>query len=134
MAARIYQRAKSSMQSGRARAREWMLVFEPAEAKVPDPLTGWAGSGDTRDQIQLRFETLEAAQAYAKAHDIEARVVPPTASSSGWEGSRPRRSMSCSKGRKRSIGPPGFPRTASFRSKAARTNHSFPASPPAKAS
>ena len=81
MTARIYQRAKSSMQSGRARAREWMLEFEPAEAKKPDPLTGWAGSGDTRDQIQLRFETLEAAQAYARAHGIEARIVPPTESS-----------------------------------------------------
>jgi hypothetical protein len=80
MAARIYQRAKSSMQSGRARAREWILEFEPAEAKLPDPLTGWAGSGDTRDQVQLRFESLEAARAYASGHGIETRVIPATES------------------------------------------------------
>ena len=77
MAARIYQRAKSSMQSGRARARDWILEFEPAEAKRADPLTGWAGSGDTRDQVQLRFHTLEAARAYAEANGIEAHIVPP---------------------------------------------------------
>ena len=80
MAARIYQRAKSSMQSGRARARDWILEFEPAEAKRPEPLTGWAGSGDTRDQIQLRFDTLDAARAYANAQGIEAHVVPATQS------------------------------------------------------
>jgi ETC complex I subunit-like protein len=81
MTARIYQRAKSSMQAGRARARDWILEFEPAEAKRPDPLTGWAGSGDVRDQVILRFDTLEAARAYAGAHDIETRVVPATEAS-----------------------------------------------------
>ena len=45
MAARIYQRIKNAMQSGRARVGTWTLEFEPAEAKKPDPLTGWAGSG-----------------------------------------------------------------------------------------
>jgi hypothetical protein len=76
MAARIHQRAKSSMQSGKARATSWILEFEPAEAKRPDPLTGWAGSGDVNDQIRLSFDTLDAAQAYAKAHGLETRVVP----------------------------------------------------------
>jgi hypothetical protein len=76
MAARIYQRAKSSMQAGRARYSEWILEFQPAEAKQPDPLTGWAGSGDTRDQIFLRFDTLDAARAYAEAHGIVVHVVP----------------------------------------------------------
>ncbi len=74
--ARIYQVAKNSMQSGRARAGTWELEFEPAEAKRPDPLTGWAGSGDTRNQIRLRFPTLEAAQAYAMGQGLDARVVP----------------------------------------------------------
>ncbi|WP_425228791.1 ETC complex I subunit [Sphingomonas sp.] len=63
--ARIFQRVKSSMQSGRANTDRWQLEFEPAEAKRPDPLTGWAGSGDTRDQVRLSFPTAEAAVAYA---------------------------------------------------------------------
>ena len=77
MAARIYQRAKSSMQSGRARVGQWILEHEPSEPKRADPLTGWAGSGDVRDQIKLSFPTLDAARAYAEKHDIEYHVVPP---------------------------------------------------------
>ena len=52
ISARIYQRPKNAMQSGRARTGLWVLEFEPAEAKKPDPLTGWAGSGDTREQVR----------------------------------------------------------------------------------
>ena len=66
--ARIYQRPKNAMQSGKARTDHWQLEFEPGEPKRPDPLTGWAGSGDTRDQIRLSFPTCEAAVAYAREH------------------------------------------------------------------
>ena len=41
--ARIYQRPKNAMQSGRYRTDRWILELDPAEAKRPDPLTGWAG-------------------------------------------------------------------------------------------
>ncbi len=75
-AARIYQRAKSSMQSGRARTGQWVLEHEPAEAQRPDPLTGWAGSGDTNRQIRLTFATLDAARAYADKQGLIAHVVP----------------------------------------------------------
>src|SRR3546814_10953612 len=64
--ARIYQRAKNAMQSGRARAEEWLLEYEPSEPRRADPLTGWAGSGDTRRQIRMSFPTLDAARAYAE--------------------------------------------------------------------
>ncbi|MGJ3648374.1 NADH dehydrogenase ubiquinone Fe-S protein 4 [Sphingomonas sp. GlSt437] len=74
--ARIYQRPKNAMQSGRARTNQWVLEFEPAEAKRPDPLTGWAGSGDTREQVRLSFPTAEAALAYAAREGIDAHVIP----------------------------------------------------------
>src|SRR3546814_20530893 len=57
---RIYQRPKNAMQSGKARTDRWVVEFEPAEAKRPDPLTGWAGSGDTREQVLMNFASLEA--------------------------------------------------------------------------
>ena len=64
--ARIFQSPKSSMSSGRrAHTGQWMLEFERAEAQQPDPLTGWAGSGDTRGQVMLSFPTLDAAIAHA---------------------------------------------------------------------
>ncbi|GAA4217259.1 ETC complex I subunit [Sphingomonas endophytica] len=74
--ARIYQRPKNAMQSGKARTDTWQLEFEPGEAKRPDPLTGWAGSGDTRDQIRLFFPTCEAAVAYAEAQGLAYTVIP----------------------------------------------------------
>lgn len=74
--ARIYQRPKNAMQSGRARTDRWVLEFDPAEQQRPDPLTGWAGSGDTRNQLRLNFPTLEAAQAYAEREGIAFHVVP----------------------------------------------------------
>jgi len=79
MQARIYQRPKNAMQSGKALDHQWILDFVPAEAEKPDPLMGWAGSGDTRQQLQLRFPSCAAAQAYAEKHGISALVhaVPP---------------------------------------------------------
>lgn len=74
-AARIYQRPKNAMQSGRARTDRWVLEFEPAEQQRPDPLTGWAGSGDTRNQVKLGFPTLEAAQEYATREGIAFHVI-----------------------------------------------------------
>ncbi len=79
MAARIYQRSKNAMQSGKARAGEWVLEFESARRKRPDPLTGWSGGAETQEQVRLTFPTLEAAQAYAMREGIDAHVVPASA-------------------------------------------------------
>ncbi|MEH3035942.1 MAG: ETC complex I subunit [Sphingomonas adhaesiva] len=77
--ARIFQRPKNAMQSGKHRTDRWQLEFEPGEAKRPDPLTGWAGSGDTRDQIRLSFPTCEAAIAYAEREGLAYTVIPAPA-------------------------------------------------------
>jgi hypothetical protein len=79
MQARIYQRPKNAMQSGKALGDQWILDFSPAAARRPDPLMGWAGGGDTQAQVQLKFATQEAAQAYADKYGIDAVVhkVPP---------------------------------------------------------
>ena len=79
MTARIYQRPKNAMQSGKALIDQWILEFAPAEAKRPDPLMGWAGSGDTQSQVTLTFGDQAEAQAYADKYGIEARVTatPP---------------------------------------------------------
>jgi len=67
------------MQSGKARTSDWVLDFVPAEAKKPDPLMGWAGSGDTQQQVTLSFPDKDAAAAYAAKYGIEATVIatPP---------------------------------------------------------
>jgi len=78
MAARIYQRGRNAMQSGAARAGQWVLAFESGAPRRPDPLTGWAGGADTQEQVRLTFPTLEAARAYAERNGIDAHVVPPS--------------------------------------------------------
>jgi len=79
MSARIYQRPKNAMQSGKALSDAWVLEFVPAEAKKPDPLMGWAGSGDTQQQVTLKFPAKDDAIAYAARYGIEATVhiTPP---------------------------------------------------------
>lgn len=73
---RIYQQPKNAMSSGKALIHRWILEFEPGEAKQADPLTGWAGSGDTREQVQLRFPDVDAAIAYAGREGLSYNVVP----------------------------------------------------------
>ena len=75
MSARIFQRPKNAMQSGRGR-REWVLEFAAEEPRKPDPLMGWAGSGDTQAQVQLTFPSLNAAIAYAEKKGIKASFIP----------------------------------------------------------
>lgn len=79
MQARIYKRPKSAMQSGKAQIHQWVLDFVPAQAEKPDPLMGWAGGGDTQQQVRLHFPSCEAAQAYAAKYGIDALVhkAPP---------------------------------------------------------
>src|SRR3546814_16213250 len=79
MKARIFQKPKNAMQSGRAGTQRWMLEFAPAEARKADPLMGWAGSGDTRRQLRLGFASRDEALAYAARNGLEAEVVPTPA-------------------------------------------------------
>jgi hypothetical protein len=74
MLAKIYQPAPSAMTSGRAK-RHWVLEFTGGPSGTIDPLTGTKRSTDVRSQLELKFETLEEAVAYAKANDIPHQVV-----------------------------------------------------------
>ncbi len=73
--ARIFEQPKSAMQSGYAGTTEWVLQYEPGDQRRPDPLMGWISSGDTRAQLQLRFETRDEAVAYAEQAGITYEVA-----------------------------------------------------------
>ena len=77
MRARIYQPAKTAMQSGTAKTKNWVLEFAPATAREVDPLMGWTSSDDTQSQVQLRFDSKEDALDYAREQDIDAHVQEP---------------------------------------------------------
>ena len=77
MTARIYKPAKTAMQSGTARGKEWVLDYEPEQPREIEPLMGWTSSGDMRQQVQLRFDSAEEATAYCARHGIACQVFEP---------------------------------------------------------
>jgi len=70
MTARIYRPAKTAMQSGTAKTREWVLEYEPEQPREIEPLMGWTSSGDMRSQLRISFDTAAEAVAYCERHGI----------------------------------------------------------------
>ena len=74
---RIYRPAKTAMQSGKAKTRRWVLEYEPATRREPDPLRGWASAEDTLNEVRLRFDTLDEAVAFATKRGLDYVVAEP---------------------------------------------------------
>ena len=77
MTVRIFKPAKTAMQSGEARTKEWILEFEPAAPRSVDPLMGWTSSSDMRAQVRLEFDTKEEAIAYATREGLAYTLIEP---------------------------------------------------------
>jgi hypothetical protein len=77
MVARIYRPAKTAMQSGTAKSKDWRLDYEPETPRSSEPLMGWTSSSDMLSQIKLTFDTKEEAIAYATKHGIPYVVSEP---------------------------------------------------------
>jgi hypothetical protein len=82
MVARIYKPAKTAMQSGAAKSKDWVLDYEPEEALEVEPLMGWTSSADMKREVSLRFATKEEAIAFCERQGIayilfEAKDPPP---------------------------------------------------------
>jgi hypothetical protein len=77
MTARIYRPAKTAMQSGQAKTKEWALDYEPDEPSQVEPLMGWTSSSDMKQQVQLRFESKEEAVAYCERHGVAYQLFEP---------------------------------------------------------
>ena len=75
MVARIFKPSKSAMQSGMGQTHTWILELEYDMSKSIDPLMGWTGSNDTNSQIQIKFQTKEAAIEYAKSNGIPFTIL-----------------------------------------------------------
>jgi hypothetical protein len=75
--ARIYQPSRTAMQSGRGKTGYWLLEFEPGARKVNDPLMGWVGCADTRNQVRMRFPTQDEAVAFAERNGLTYVVEKP---------------------------------------------------------
>ena len=76
MLARIYQPARNAMQSGQSKT-DWVLEFAPEAQKQIDPLMGWTGSGDMSSQVRIKFDSKDAAIAYAEKNGLAYRIDEP---------------------------------------------------------
>lgn len=76
MPAKIYQPAKNAMQSGKGKT-SWQLEYEPEGGRFNDPIMGWVGSADMKQELDLSFATKELAIAYAEKNSIEYMVIEP---------------------------------------------------------
>src|SRR5438128_1286581 len=77
--ARIYKPARTAMQSGTAKTKEWVLEFEPEQSREIEPLMGWTSSGDMRQQVRLQFDSAEEAVAYCERSGIAYQLMEPKA-------------------------------------------------------
>ena len=77
MKARIYQPAKTAMQSGRAGTKRWRLEYDAEQAREIDPLMGWTSSADMPQQVSLSFESRDHAVAFAEKYGIPYHVEEP---------------------------------------------------------
>lgn len=64
------------MQSGRGNIDEWVLEYESAAIRKPEPLMGWTYAGDTLGQVKLKFPTLDDAKNYAQKNGLLYTVLP----------------------------------------------------------
>ena len=78
MTARIYKPAKTAMQSGLAKSKDWVLDYEPEAPRQVEPLMGWTSSGDMRQQLRLRFDSKDEAVAYCERYGIVYQVFEDT--------------------------------------------------------
>jgi hypothetical protein len=77
MTARIFKPAKTAMQSGSGRTKDWVLQHQASAEQEIDPLMGWTSSRDTRTQVRLAFDTKEEAIAYAERIGLPYTVFEP---------------------------------------------------------
>ncbi len=77
MNVRIYMPSKGATQSGRGKSLDWVLEYEIETPRRPEPLMGWTSSGDTLNQVRLKFESKEEAIAFAERKGWNYTVQDP---------------------------------------------------------
>lgn len=74
MKAIIYKATKNVMQSGQGKLSTWLLEYDEAIMRAPESLNGWTATNSTTGQVQLKFESQEQAENFAKNNNLEYRV------------------------------------------------------------
>lgn len=81
---KIYRPAKTSMQSGRAKTRRWVIEHQRDSAAQTETLMNWTSCSTTRPQVKLTFSTKDDAIRFANeqgwtfdVHEPQTRTIKP---------------------------------------------------------
>lgn len=77
MVLRIYKPAKTAMQSGNAKTKNWIAEYISEKPSKKDILMGWNTSSDTKSQIKIYFDSKEKAISWAKKNNYQFEVILP---------------------------------------------------------
>jgi hypothetical protein len=75
--AKVYKNIFSATQSGKHKGNYWIL--EPLFSKnfIKDNLMGWSGGRDIKQQIKLKFNSLNDLERYAEQNKISLEIIQP---------------------------------------------------------
>jgi hypothetical protein len=77
MKVKIFKPSKNAMQSGRHSSEMWVLEYELETPRRPEPLMGWTSANDTLNQVRMKFESKDAAFAFADKNGWEVDLEEP---------------------------------------------------------
>ncbi len=77
MRVKIYKPSKTAMQSGFAKTEQWILEYIPETRRGPESLMGWTASGDTLNQVKLKFDSKDQAIAFAESKGWQYLISKP---------------------------------------------------------
>ena len=74
--AKIYVPAKTAMQSGFGKVKNWVLEFETNDT-FANSLMGWESSDDTLGEVKLKFSSKAKAVDFANKNNINYKLIEP---------------------------------------------------------
>jgi hypothetical protein len=74
---RIFQPAKSAMQSGKKNSRKWLILPIQNNIRSISPITGWISASDTSSQFRFEFATKDEAINFAQKNKWHFEIEEP---------------------------------------------------------
>lgn len=78
---KIFQPAKSALQSGKKNTKKWLMTpVEDQPIRSVSPITGWISADDTSSQFRFEFSSKDDAVNFAQEKKWDFEVVEPQTS------------------------------------------------------
>jgi len=73
----IYAEAQNAMQSGMTKGKYWKVRFAADQTKYNYRPMNWTGSSNTKQQLNLNFETKEQAILFVEKNNWKYQIIEP---------------------------------------------------------